>query len=58
MSRQMYADSSLVRANVSGRNLSRSGMSVEEFKEKAVEEMGCSCCVSGRSTRMASYQRE
>ena len=40
LSRQMYADSSLVRANVSGRNLSRSGMSVEEFKEKAVEENG------------------
>ena len=40
VSRQMYADSSLVRANVSGRNLSRSGMSVEEFKEKAVEENG------------------
>ena len=38
LSRQMYVDSSLVRANVSGRNLSESGMSVEEFKEKAVEE--------------------
>ena len=40
LSRQMYADSSLVRANVSGRNLSPSGMSVEEFREKAVEENG------------------
>ena len=40
LSRQMYVDSSLVRANVSGRNLSESGMSVEEFKEKAVEENG------------------
>ncbi len=38
LSRQMYVDSSLVRANVSGRNLSESGMSVKEFKEKAVEE--------------------
>ena len=40
LSRRMYADSSLARANVSGRNLSPSGMSVEEFKEKAVEENG------------------
>ncbi len=40
LSRQMYADSSLVRANVSSRKLSPSGMSVEEFKEKAVEENG------------------
>ena len=40
LSRQMYADSSLVRANVNGHKLSRSGMSVEEFREKAVEENG------------------
>ena len=40
LSRQMYADSSLVRANVNGRKLSPSGMSVEEFREKAVEENG------------------
>ena len=40
LSRQMYADSSLLRANVSGRNLSPSSMSVEEFKDKAVEENG------------------
>ncbi len=37
LSRQMYIDSSLVRANVSGHYLSPSGMSVDEFKEKAVE---------------------
>ena len=37
LSRQVYADSSLVRANVNGRKLSPSGMSVEEFKEKTVE---------------------
>ena len=36
----MYADSSLARANVSGHNLSPSGMTVEEFREKAVEENG------------------
>ena len=36
----MYADSSLVRANVSGRQLSPSGVSVEEFKAKAIEENG------------------
>ena len=40
LSRQMYADSSLVRANVSGRDLSPSGMSVGEFRAKAVEENG------------------
>ena len=40
LSRQVYVDSSLVRANVDGRTLSPSGMSVEEFKEKAVEENG------------------
>ena len=40
LSRQMYADSSLVRANVNGRKLSPSGMSVEEFREKTVEENG------------------
>ena len=40
LSRQVYADSSLVRANVSSSWLSPSGMSVEEFKEKAVEENG------------------
>ena len=40
LSRQMYADSSLVRANVNARKLSPSGMSVEEFREKTVEENG------------------
>ena len=40
VSRQMYADSSLVKANVSGHRLSPSGMSVDEFKNKAVEENG------------------
>ena len=40
LSRQAYVDSSLVRANVSGHYLSPSGMSVDEFKEKAVEENG------------------
>ena len=40
LSRRMYADSSLVRANVSGHNLASSGMTVEEFRDKAVEENG------------------
>ncbi len=40
LSRKMYADSSLVRANVSDHHLAPNGMSVEEFKEKAVEENG------------------
>ena len=37
---EMYADSSLVRANVSSHRLSRSGLSVGEFLEQAVEENG------------------
>lgn len=40
LSRQMYADSSLVKANVSSNGLSPSGMSVDEFRAKAVEENG------------------
>ena len=39
LSRQVYADSSLVRANVSSSRLSPSGMSMEEFKEKAMDGM-------------------
>ena len=42
LSRQMYTDSSLVKANVGRHGLSHSGMSVEEFREKAVEENGLS----------------
>ena len=40
LSRQMYTDSSLVKANVGRHELSPSGMSVDEFREKAVEENG------------------
>ena len=40
LSRQVYADSSLVEANVNSSRLSPSRMSVEEFKEQAVEENG------------------
>ena len=40
LSRQMYTDSSLVKATVGRHGLSHSGMSVEEFREKAVEENG------------------
>ena len=40
LSRQMYTDSSLVKANVGGHGLSHSGMSVEEFREKAVVNGG------------------
>ena len=40
LSREMYADSSLLRANVSSHRLSRSGLSVSEFQEQAVEENG------------------
>ena len=38
LTRQMQVDSSLVRAKVSGKDQSPSGMRVEEFKEKSVEE--------------------
>ena len=38
LSRQRYADFSLVRANVSSNGLSPIGMSSDEFRAKAVEE--------------------
>ncbi|MFC2025445.1 hypothetical protein ACFLTG_03445 [Chloroflexota bacterium] len=37
---KMYADSTLVRVNVSGYSLSCSEMTVEEFQEKSVKENG------------------
>ena len=40
LSPEMYADSSMVKANVNSYGLSRSGMTVEEFKEQAIEENG------------------
>jgi transposase len=40
LSPKMYADSTLVKANVDGRSLSPSEMTVEEFQEKAVQENG------------------
>ena len=40
LSVEMYADSSLVKANVNSHQLSRSGLSVEEFRERAIEENG------------------
>ena len=40
LSSEMYVDSSLVKANVNCYVLSRSGMTVEEFKEQAIEENG------------------
>jgi len=40
VSPKMYADSTLVRANVSQNGLSPSEMTVEEFQEKAVKENG------------------
>ena len=36
LSREMYVDSTLVKANVSGYGLAPSGMTVAEFKEQAV----------------------
>ncbi len=40
LSPEMYVDSSLVKANVSSHELSPSGMTVEEFKEQAIEVNG------------------
>ena len=40
LSPEIYADGSLVKANVSSNDLSRSGMTVEEFKELSVEVNG------------------
>ena len=40
LSPEMYVDSSLVKANVSGYDLAPSGMTVEEFKEQAIEVNG------------------
>ena len=40
LSRQMYVGSSLAKANVSEHGLYPNGMSVEEFRNKAVEENG------------------
>ena len=40
LSAEMYVDSSLVKANVSGYGLAPNGMTVEEFKEQAIEVNG------------------
>ena len=40
LSPEIYADSSMVKANVNNFGLSRSDLSVEEFKEQAIEENG------------------
>ncbi len=40
LSSEMYADSSMVNANVNSHQLSRSGLTVEEFREQAIEENG------------------
>ena len=38
--REMYVDSALVKANASGYGLAPSGMTVDEFKEQAIDENG------------------
>ena len=40
LSPEMYADSSLVKANVNSHQLSRSGLTVAEFRERAIEGNG------------------
>ena len=57
LSQKMYADSSLVRANVSGHNLSPSGMTVEEFREKAVGENGLFIVREQQTDEMVLYER-
>ena len=42
LSPEMYADSSLVKANVHSHQLSRSGLTVDEFRERAIGENGLS----------------
>ena len=42
LSPEMYADSSLVKANVNSRQLSRSGLTVAEFRERAIRKTVCS----------------
>ena len=40
LSPEMYADSSLLKSNVNSHHLSRSGLTVAEFEERAIEENG------------------
>ena len=40
LSPELYVDSSMVKANVNSDGLSRSGMTVEEFKEQAIKANG------------------
>jgi hypothetical protein len=40
LSPELYVDSSMVKANVNSYGLTRSGMTVEEFKEQTIEENG------------------
>ena len=42
LSREMYADSSLVKANVNSHQLSRSGLTLAEFREQTIKENGLS----------------
>ncbi len=49
LSPELYVDSSMVKANVNNYGLSRSGMTVEEFKEQAIETNGL-FVLPGRTT--------
>ena len=40
LSPEMYTDSRLVKANVNSHQFSRSGLTVEEFREQGIEENG------------------
>ena len=40
LSPELHVDSSMVKANVNSYGLSRSGMTVEEFQQQAIEENG------------------
>ena len=57
LSPEMYADSSLVRANVSSHRLARSGLTAAEFQEQAVEENGLFALAEPVPTRTGPRRR-
>ena len=58
LSPEMYADSSLVKANVNHHHqLSRSGLTIEEFRERASRKTACSYSMNPAWTRTAWHGR-
>ena len=58
LSPEMYTDSSMVKANVNNFGLSRSDLSVEEFKEQALEENGLFLLASSTVDHHGDERRE